>query len=44
MTGEQLNKESVKGKVVLFEFWITWCNYCEQESEMVDDIAEEFIS
>jgi thiol-disulfide isomerase/thioredoxin len=42
MTGEQFNNESVKGKVVLFEFWTTWCKYCEGEAEIVDDIAREF--
>jgi thiol-disulfide isomerase/thioredoxin len=41
-TGEQFNNESVKGKVVLFEFWTTWCKYCEEESSLVDDIATEF--
>jgi thiol-disulfide isomerase/thioredoxin len=41
-TGEQFNNESIKGKVVLFEFWTTWCKYCEQESALVDDIAREF--
>jgi thiol-disulfide isomerase/thioredoxin len=41
-TGEQFNNESIKGKVVLFEFWTTWCKYCEQESSLVDDIAREF--
>src|SRR5215467_4803141 len=41
-TGEQFNNESIKGKVVLFEFWTTWCKYCEEEAELVDDIAEEF--
>ena len=43
-TGEQFNNESVKGKVVLFEFWTTWCKYCEAESELVDSIAQEFKS
>ncbi len=42
MTGDQFNNESVKGKVVLFEFWTTWCKFCEAEAEMVDDIAKEF--
>jgi thiol-disulfide isomerase/thioredoxin len=32
-TGEQFNNESIKGKVVLFEFWTTWCKYCEQEAK-----------
>ena len=40
--GAQFNNESVKGKVVLFEFWTTWCKYCENEAEMVDDVAKEF--
>ena len=43
-TGEQFNNESTKGKVVLFEFWTTWCKYCEAESGMVDSIAAEFKS
>ena len=43
-TGEQFNNESIKGKVVLFEFWTTWCKYCEEEAELVDDIAKEFKS
>ena len=41
-TGEHFNNESIKGKVVLFEFWTTWCKYCEGEAPMVDDIAKEF--
>jgi thiol-disulfide isomerase/thioredoxin len=40
--GEQFNNASVKGKVVLFEFWTTWCQYCENEAPLVDDIAKEF--
>jgi thiol-disulfide isomerase/thioredoxin len=41
-TGEQFNNDSIKGKVVLFEFWTTWCPYCEQEASLVDQIATEF--
>src|ERR1700688_3565392 len=41
-TGDQFNNASVKGKVVLFEFWTTWCRYCEAEAELVDDVAKEF--
>ena len=40
--GEQFNNDSIKGKVVLFEFWTTWCKYCDQEAAMVDNIAREF--
>jgi len=42
--GEQFNNQSIKGKVVLFEFWTTWCKYCEEEAQLVDDIAKEFKS
>src|SRR6266851_4741124 len=41
-TGEQFNNDSIKGKVVLFEFWTTWCKYCEEEASLVDDLAKEF--
>jgi thiol-disulfide isomerase/thioredoxin len=41
-TGDQFNNASIKGKVVLFEFWTTWCKYCEEEAELVDDMAKEF--
>jgi thiol-disulfide isomerase/thioredoxin len=41
-TGENFNNDSVKGKVVLLEFWTTWCPYCRQEEEMIDDIDKEF--
>ena len=44
ISGERFNNDSVKGKVVLFEFWTTWCKYCEEEAQLVDDIAKEFKS
>jgi cytochrome c biogenesis protein CcmG, thiol:disulfide interchange protein DsbE len=44
MNGQLFNNESIKGKVVLFEFWTTWCRYCEAEASAVDDIAQEFSS
>jgi thiol-disulfide isomerase/thioredoxin len=40
--GDQFNNASIKGKVVLFEFWTTWCKYCEEEASLVDDVAKEF--
>ena len=39
--GESFNNESVKGKVVLFEFWTTWCQYCKQEEGLVEQINRE---
>jgi len=40
--GEKFTNESIKGKVVLFEFWATWCGYCDHEAPYVDQIAKEF--
>lgn len=40
--GELFNNESIKGKVLMLEFWTTWCKYCEDEAVLVDDIAQEF--
>jgi len=40
-SGEKFTNESIKGKVVLFEFWATWCGYCDHEAPYVDQIAKE---
>jgi thiol-disulfide isomerase/thioredoxin len=42
LTGENFNNESVKGKVVLLEFWTTWCSYCRDEEALVEKIDKEF--
>ena len=42
LTGESFSNQSVKGKVVLLQFWTTWCQYCRGEQELVDDIDHEF--
>lgn len=42
LEGELFNNESIKGKVVLLDFWTTWCKYCHQEAEMVDFIANQY--
>jgi len=40
-SGEKFSNETVKGKVVLFEFWTTWCGYCADEAAFVDKIGKE---
>src|SRR6266404_5995335 len=40
--GEKFTNESTKGKVVLLEFWTTWCVYCFEEAGLVDQINREF--
>ena len=42
LSGEILTNDSVKGKVVLLQFWTTWCPYCRKEQELVDSIDQEF--
>ena len=42
MTGEKFTNESVKGKVVLLQFWATWCPYCRGEQQIVDSLQSEF--
>src|ERR1700674_3524108 len=40
--GEKFTNDSTKGKVVLLEFWTTWCVYCFEEAGFVDKINHEF--
>ena len=44
LSGETFNNEGVKGKVALFEFWTTWCQYCHQEEALIEQIDKEFSS
>jgi thiol-disulfide isomerase/thioredoxin len=41
-SGESFNNESVKGKVVLLEFWTTWCQYCHDEEALIEEVNKEF--
>ncbi len=42
LDGEKFSNESVKGKVVLVQFWATWCQYCRRDQSAVDAILESF--
>ena len=35
--GRVLSSEALKGKVVLVNFWATWCPYCRKEKPVIDD-------
>jgi thiol-disulfide isomerase/thioredoxin len=41
-TGESFSNASIKGKVVLLEFWTTWCSYCRTEAPFVEKISHEY--
>jgi thiol-disulfide isomerase/thioredoxin len=40
--GERITSESVKGKVVLIDFWATWCPPCKSDAPAVERLREEF--
>lgn len=40
--GEKFTNETIRGKVVLLEFWTTWCPYCFVEAPFVDKIDHEY--
>ncbi len=38
----RFNAKTLAGKVVLIEFWTTWCPYCRNDAGTLDDLAVEF--
>ena len=42
MAGERFSNDSLKGKVVLLQFWTTWCPYCRSEQTLVDRIDRQY--
>ena len=42
LNGEMFTNDSVRGHVVLLQFWTTWCPYCRREQPIVDKIDREF--
>jgi thiol-disulfide isomerase/thioredoxin len=40
--GERITNDTVKGKVVLIQFWTTWCRYCRRDQPAVDEFAGKY--
>ena len=44
LDGEKFTSDSLKGKVVLIEFWATWCKYCKSDERAVESVIKDFES
>jgi len=42
MDGEIITNDSIRGKVVLLQFWATWCPYCKRDMPALERIGKEF--
>jgi peroxiredoxin len=42
MSGENLRLEEFRGKVVLINFWASWCGPCRQEMPILDGIHKRY--
>ncbi|MBV8896178.1 MAG: TlpA family protein disulfide reductase [Acidobacteriaceae bacterium] len=42
MDGERITNDSVKGKVLLLEFWATWCPPCKSDEPAVESVIKDF--
>ena len=40
--GKKHNIEEYKGKVVVINFWATWCGYCVEEMPAFEKVYKEF--
>jgi len=44
MDGETITNDSILGKVVLLQFWATWCPYCKRDMPALENVGREFES
>ncbi|MFN3544063.1 MAG: TlpA family protein disulfide reductase [Thiobacillus sp.] len=40
--GRVLTSENLKGRVVLVNFWATWCPYCRKEKPVIDRFWKDY--
>jgi thiol-disulfide isomerase/thioredoxin len=44
LKGNRLTNDSLKGKVVLIDFWATWCGPCRKASPVMQALHEKYAS
>ncbi len=44
LSGKRLTNASLKGKVIVMDFWATWCITCRHVSPIVEDLHQKFQS
>jgi thiol-disulfide isomerase/thioredoxin len=42
MDGKTVSLDSLAGKVVLVDFWATWCTYCKRDSDYIQSMLDSF--
>ena len=42
IAGEKFTNDSIKGKIVLIEFWATWCQYCKRDEPALETVMKDF--
>jgi thiol-disulfide isomerase/thioredoxin len=42
LDGEFVTNDSLRGRVVLVQFWTTWCPWCRRDQPMVDDLESRY--
>jgi thiol-disulfide isomerase/thioredoxin len=42
LDGTRLDNAALLGKVVLIQFWATWCGYCRRDQPFVDEAVEAY--
>ena len=42
LSGRQVSLDQFKGKVVLLDFWATWCGPCRITMPMIEDLQKEY--
>jgi thiol-disulfide isomerase/thioredoxin len=42
LSGEQFTNDSLRGSVVLLQFWATWCPHCREDQSSLDNIDRSF--